>query len=72
MRVYKIKYILCDWFYCKKEKKKKLVQKKKCIPTLACQEVKNLKRQQIAENLNRKTLFYKDCSLGSVKNLSNT
>ena len=23
------------------------------------------------ENLNTKTLFYKDCSLGSVKNLSN-
>ena len=28
-------------------------------------------RKERRENLNSKTLFYKDCSLGSVKNLSN-
>ena len=28
-------------------------------------------RQTETENSNSKTLFYKDCSLGSVKNLSN-
>ena len=29
------------------------------------------KRDRQTENSNSKTLFYKDCSLGSVKNLSN-
>ena len=28
-------------------------------------------RKERRENLNSKTLFYKDCSLGSVKNQSN-
>ena len=28
-------------------------------------------RERERENLKSKTLFYKDCSLGSVKNLSN-
>ena len=29
------------------------------------------KKKERRENLNSKTLFYKDCSLGSVKNQSN-
>ena len=28
-------------------------------------------RERLRENSNSKVLFYKDCSLGSVKNLSN-
>ena len=32
---------------------------------------KQTDRQTAREKFNLKTLFYKDCSLGSVKNLSN-
>ena len=31
----------------------------------------NEEEEEERENSNSKTLFYKDCSLGSVKNLSN-
>ena len=33
--------------------------------------LKQRERERERENSNSKTLFYKDCSLGSVKNLSN-
>ena len=32
---------------------------------------RELRRERERENSNSKTLFYKDCCLGSVKNLSN-
>ena len=35
------------------------------------EEEEERERERERENSNSKTLFYKDCSLGSVKNLSN-
>ena len=35
------------------------------------EEKERQKRERERENSNSKTLFYKDCSLGSFKNLSN-
>ena len=40
-----------------------------CVCVCVCVCV--LERERVNSNSNLKTLFYKDCSLGSVKNLSN-
>ena len=40
-------------------------------PVLGTERDRETERENLSSNSNLKTLFYKDCSLGSVKNLSN-